>query len=96
MTTFYTYSVTTPSDEITVGDSTFINSTGIYWVAKYNAQNQVEWFKHNASTYPIFRNATLDQNGNLLITGSFSGTDDLGEFTITSNGNSDLFLLKFD
>ncbi len=39
---------------------------------------------------------SLDESGNILITGSFSGTCRFGETTLTSAGEADMFIAKLD
>jgi hypothetical protein len=39
---------------------------------------------------------TTDLNGNLYVTGIFSGTMTLGDTTVTSSGSSDLFVASYD
>ncbi|CAN5265868.1 hypothetical protein BH09BAC5_BH09BAC5_12850 [soil metagenome] len=85
-----------------VGTSTLI-STGLktIFVSKINTAGNFVWVKAMGGTinnqgYGI----ALDQNGNILTTGSFDGTVDFdpgaGIVDLTSQGNLDIFISKLD
>ena len=42
------------------------------------------------------RDIAVDGNGNSYITGSFQGSATFGSTTLTSSGNSDVFIAKYD
>jgi hypothetical protein len=46
--------------------------------------------------YQVAQAVAFDGAGNLLITGSFNGTIDLGGGPLTAAGNNDIFVAKFD
>ncbi|MGJ8667247.1 MAG: T9SS type A sorting domain-containing protein [Patiriisocius sp.] len=79
-----------------------LTSTGgtNYFVAKYTNAQQLVWAKGfgNGDVDQRLRESSLDSNNNILLTGGFGGTMDVnpnaGIFEITSQGNSDIFIVK--
>ncbi|MCB9163608.1 MAG: T9SS type A sorting domain-containing protein [Flavobacteriales bacterium] len=72
------------------------------FVAKYDTDGNYQWafniaFGGNVERYP---GIGLDAEGNVLVTGEFFGSPDFdpgpGTGIITSNGNQDIFLAKYD
>ena len=72
------------------------------FVAKYDTDGNYQWafniaFGGNVERYP---GIGLDADGNVLVTGEFGGTQDFdpgaGTAMLTSAGNQDIFLAKYD
>ncbi|GAB3233230.1 hypothetical protein GCM10027346_21060 [Hymenobacter seoulensis] len=65
-----------------------------------NASAQANWHwlqKLNSSGTNVRANSiTTDKSGNSFITGQFSGTVSFGRTTLTSRGDNDLFLVKYN
>lgn len=80
-------------------------NTGVF-ISKLDPNGNFLWAKSIATNQNIGSlgddeyNITLDKYGNVFLTGSFSGTTDFDPgnniFNLTSNGNSDIFVLKLD
>lgn len=80
--------------------SSVSGSTDIYF-AKYDAGGNYLWAKSIGSTGTDAASQILtDANGNILLTGTFSGTVDFnpgaGVNSLTASGTSDIFLAKYD
>ena len=69
------------------------------FIAKYSNNGQVLWVKkYNVTGSPLINGIALDENGNSYIIGSFLGTANFGNYTLTSDDNftGDIFIAKFD
>jgi len=67
------------------------------FVAKLDPNGNWLWVTEAGSTSGDFGHGiTLDDNGNSYVTGNFVGTATFGSTTLTSNGNSDIFVAKLD
>jgi hypothetical protein len=92
LTGFYSYGVDF--------DGTLLNSEGQIdaFVARTNAQGDVTWVKQFGGTGSDVAYANdLDANGNIFVSGYFSGTMTVDGTTVTSNSASqDVFLAKLD
>ena len=74
------------------------NDTDIF-TAKYDASGNVVWAKKGGSNSGIVEEArgiALDNAQNIYITGLFGGTAAFDTQNITSNGSSDIFLVKYN
>lgn len=71
------------------------NGYGIY-IAKFNPSGNVYWAKSPGGNYQQKHLVGLSVNaaGNVYITGGFKGSMYFGNDTLTSNGQSDIFLAK--
>lgn len=71
---------------------------GDIYVAKYSSAGVLVWVKRFGGMFSDRAyNLALDNSGNILVTGQFSGTVNFDSHTITSTGNSkDIFLVKLD
>ena len=76
---------------------TFIsNGTFDIFVAKYNADGQRLWIRQYGGDQYDTSQAITIQDNHYYLTGFFNGMMDLGENTLMSNGDFDLFAAKFD
>ncbi|RFS13320.1 SBBP repeat-containing protein [Emticicia sp. C21] len=67
------------------------------FVAKYNKSGTLQWVQTPGGTNDnSARSIALDGNGNIYITGEYSGSATFGATTIYSNGSSDIFLAKYN
>lgn len=67
------------------------------FLAKYSHKGELEWvFKMGGNQVDEGLAITCDQNDNIIITGYFSGYADFGGIILTSAGERDIFLAKFD
>ncbi len=71
------------------------------FISKLNSNGTFAWAKKMGGTLTdAGHSIKLDNSGNIYTTGHYSGTADLdpgaGTFTITSNGNNDVFFSKLD
>ncbi|MGB3075390.1 MAG: SBBP repeat-containing protein [Chitinophagales bacterium] len=83
---------------VSFGNLSF-NGHGDYdwFIAKYDVNGNVIWAKVEGSTAGDQANSVaLDGNGNVYVTGFFSGTMTVNGITITSSGLFDVFIAKYD
>lgn len=81
---------------ITFGNITLNNIGGEdIFIAKYDASGVLQWAK-KAGSSGQGNNITVDPSGNSYITGFFEGTAAFGSFSITTNGQQDIFIAKYD
>lgn len=65
------------------------------WVARFNSMGQHVWSKRFGDTGTDIGYAIdVDDAGNLLVTGSYSGAVDFGNGPVTNGGGLDVFLIK--
>ncbi|MCK5573788.1 MAG: SBBP repeat-containing protein, partial [Bacteroidetes bacterium] len=85
-------------DSATIGDSAFTSFGGPDgFLAKYDRDGTFLWARQLGSTGSVLPNGvTTDESDNIIVTGSFRETIDLGDTTLTSVGDFDVFLAKYD
>jgi len=71
------------------------------FLVKYDKNGIYNWSVILDDGISVCKSATLDQLGNVYITGNIQNTVDMdsdstGEFNITSNGEADIFVAKYD
>jgi len=79
--------------------ATVLNSTGLsdIFVAKYDNQGVLLWArKYGGATDERARGIALDGNGNILLTGHFTGSTLIGSVGLTSSGLDDVLTCKLD
>jgi len=81
---------------ITFG-SYVLTSTGTNgFLAKYDSNGNVKWAKGTTGGVTAASRVTTDNFGNTYVTGNFLNTVSFGSFSLTSVGNYDVFLAKYD
>lgn len=84
-------------------ESTFLLSSPTYtpFIAKYSPDGELLWAAQIGCDVDNWSEAealAIDENDNIYVTGEFTGTIDFDlsfdEYTLTSQGNSDIFVLK--
>lgn len=77
-----------------------VTSSGLQdaFIAKYNTSGVCQWVKSCGGTGSDIGNGiTVDNAGNVIVTGEFAGTATFGSTTLTSqNGSTDVFTTKLD
>jgi hypothetical protein len=63
---------------------------------KYDASGQFVWLKGNCCGTSEYDGIAIDADDNIYTTGYFTGTVTLGSTTLTSSGNSDILIVKYD
>ncbi|WP_256010146.1 SBBP repeat-containing protein [Desertivirga xinjiangensis] len=81
-----------------------VNDQSGFFIACYDQTGTLDWGKvygvipgdytTHGSIYPS--NMQFAPNGDLLIAGSFEGQKKIGSFSLTNNGDQDVFLARFD
>ncbi|MCB5253413.1 MAG: SBBP repeat-containing protein [Candidatus Cloacimonadaceae bacterium] len=78
--------------------STTLTSSGASdnFVAKLDSTGSWLWVMKAGSCYSDYRSAIgMDSKGNIYVTGSFIGSFSFGTTSLTSSGNSDIFIAKY-
>jgi len=88
------------------GTATFgpftLTSVGTYgswdiFVVKYDTSGNVLWARSGGGTErDVVRGIAVDAAGNSYVAGSFRGTATFGSFTLTTTGDYELFVAKYD
>jgi hypothetical protein len=81
-------------------DTIFVTSNGIddAFIAKYNSQGAIQWVKTMGGTdQDVAFWAKVDGNGDIAVTGYFHGSPTFSNSsqTLTSSGNSDIWVAKY-
>src|SRR5688572_19073688 len=79
--------------------STTLTSTGYYdcFIAKYDADGNMVWAKQSGGAgLEMGRGIAVDGSGNCYITGYFEGSATFGSTTLTSSGDEDIFIARYD
>ncbi len=80
-------------------DTTSITSAGDYdiFITKYNTNGDLQWVKQAGGTNVDFGyGISTDNFGNFYVTGYFQGTATFDSTSITSSGNNDIFIAKYN
>ena len=88
------------SSSIQVGEYTLTKSESNYFdgmIIKYNSSGEVEWAKSiGESRDESISSVTSTSDGGIIAGGYFEGTIQVGEYTLTANGNVDGMVIKYD
>lgn len=81
------------------GTTVLTSPASSIFLAKYTSAGSMLWaknfgFSSYGSLYPS--NLMLDNNNNIVITGSFEGIHNIGSFNVQSTGGQDVFTAKLD
>ena len=86
-----------------IGTATFGGTTltssgeGDIFVAKYDRAGKVLWARRaGGGSFDEGSGIAVDDTGNCYVTGYFSGTATFGGATLTSGGNGEVFVAKYD
>jgi hypothetical protein len=82
---------------VPISSSAVLDNDG--FIAKYDAQGRALWAKRFGSTRSdIAQSVAFDRQGNIIVTGQFTGDVDFGGTTLTTGGsvNADGFVAKYD
>lgn len=82
------------------GTTNIFASGSDLFIAKYDASGNFAWVKTMGGTTIQPRGIKIDNSGNIILAGDFSGTLDFdpggGVASLTSAGSSDIFFAKYD
>jgi len=83
---------------VTFGSTTLTSSGGFdIFVAKLDSSGNWLWAKNAGGTsFDYGSGIAVDASGNSYVTGYFNGTATFGSTTLTSNGDTDIFVAKLD
>lgn len=86
------------STSLTIDTTTLANSGGQdIIVVKYNSLGNVLWVRSSGgSSWDVGNSISTDANGNIFITGYFGTSITFETTTLTSVGNNDIFVAKYD
>lgn len=94
----YVYITGYISGTATFGPHTLISqgSTDLF-LAKYDSNGTLQWAKRDGGTGNEYAyDMATDGNGNMYIVGYFTGTATFGTTNLTSAGNEDVFVVKYN
>lgn len=85
------------TNQATFSGTTITNNgtTGSFLV-KYDANGQLIWIKSNCCGTSEYDGIAIDENGFVYTTGYFEGSVTIGNTTLTSSGNADILIVKYD
>ena len=85
-------------DSINLGNGNLYNSTPDIFIAKLDSNGNVIWNKQSFCTGANSSNNNLlsDGNGNCYITGFFTDTAHFGNYTVTTSGNDNTFIARYN
>ena len=67
------------------------------FVAKFDSTGDMRWVRQiSGGSYDQANGVALDTNGNVFVTGFFTGQSSFGETNLISRGGEDVFLAKYD
>ena len=80
------------------GSFNLISTGGMdIFIAKIDSDGNWLWVKHTGSNSDDYgRSISVDNVGNVYVTGSFAGTASFGTTTLSSSGSNDIFIAKMD
>ena len=85
------------SDEIQVGEHTLANNGGYDgMIIKYSNIGEIEWVKNiGGSSGDSISSVASTSDGGYIVGGTFGGTIQVGDYTLTSNGALDGMIIKY-
>jgi hypothetical protein len=85
-------------DTVQFGNKIMVSAGGTdIFLAKYDADGDPLWSNRiGAADFDFVRDIISDDEGNVIISGIFYGTTQIGQDQYTSYGSQDIFLAKFD
>src|SRR5262249_40878443 len=82
--------------DLGAGPVTSVAGSSDAFVAKYSPQGTLSWVKNFGGSSDDFAYGVVpDSQNNIIVVGAFKGTVDFGGVSLTSAGNSDIFLAKY-
>jgi hypothetical protein len=82
---------------VIIGDDTLNSDLGLGVNLIYDVEGELIWSDQNSGMNNQFDGAVeFDSENNFYTTGTFEGTKDFGNTTLTSQGGSDIFIIKQD
>lgn len=82
---------------MTLGTTNLVSSGGSdIYIAKFDLNGNAIWAKQAGSAdYDVGNSVTVDGNGDILVTGIYSGTASFGTIILTARGGYDIFIAKY-
>ncbi|MBK9147105.1 MAG: hypothetical protein IPM12_04690 [Flavobacteriales bacterium] len=95
-----TYMVGSFDDQLQIGGFSLVANGNLFadaYIAKFNTAGVVQWaYKMGGASSELGWEVIVDSNGNPYVIGDFSGSTNVGGFSLTSDGGVDVFLTKLD
>jgi hypothetical protein len=78
-------------------DTLISQGNGDIFIAKYNSSGDMEWIKAaGGNDKDVAQSIVQDDDGNTYVTGYFKGITNFDSISLSSSGESDIFLAKYD
>ena len=78
-------------------DTVFATGTSDFFFTKYDQNGNFKWVRQsNATLNARAIGTSSDADGNVYLTGSFSGNATFGTFNVTANTTEDMFIARYD
>ncbi len=89
------------TNTLTFSDGTTLTAYGEssadIFIVKYSSTGTLLWAKSVGGTsYDVSNDLVVDDVGDIYLTGRFQGTASFGTLTVSSAGNKDIFIAKYD
>jgi Putative metal-binding motif len=87
------------SGTVNFGGTSLTSTNGSidFFIAKYNSSNTLQWVRQGTSTSTVSGyNVDIDSSGNIYAIGYFLGTATFNGSSVTSKGNIDNFVAKYN
>ena len=86
------------SPSVTIGSNTYVNAGGSdIIICKMDTLGNSIWSVHiGGSNSELLKSICVDNNENVLVTGTMEGTLNVGSTTLNSIGGTDMLMIKFD
>ena len=85
-------------DTAEFGNKVIVSAGGTdIFLVKYTEEGEAVWTNRIGSTdYDFIQKIIVDEDGNVIVTGYFYGSTQIGQDQYTSYGSQDVFIAKFD
>ncbi|MGD0712457.1 MAG: T9SS type A sorting domain-containing protein [Bacteroidales bacterium] len=82
-------------------DTVYAKDSVNFFFVKYNQNGIFQWVNQGYSTLPpnydiMLQGASSDINGNVYLTGAFSGNATFGTYSVTANTSEDIFITRYN
>jgi hypothetical protein len=86
------------TDHATFSGNTITTGTGVKsaFIARYNSSGNLDWIRSNCCDSSDYDAVAVDEYGNIYAAGIFYNSATLGSTNLTSSGDADILIVKYD